>query len=358
MKDAFFQALKNIYLRVYSIVLKITYLYKSHSQAGGRETLDHEYKYNIKQYWAKFGLNAYYRDYKFYKHIGQQDNPKLIPSVIWHGIIEPRCCRIDMVTAFEDKNYMDVFLGQDYAPNALVRCIDGMMLDIDFRKIDIQQVLALCQNESSVVVKPTIGTGGGRGVTFLNGSEVKEKLLEDWRSEYGENFCIQSLIEQHPWFSQFNPSSTNSIRLVTYLGDTCFYPLSAFLRIGAPGAKVDNICAGGRLIQIDIKSGHLLRLSLDKDVKRIPIEDGLIESFGSIVPFWERMIHEISLLHRRLSHFKIINWDIVIDSDNKTRILEYNLIDSSIDWHQANIGPIFGESSDIILEEIFKCQKL
>ena len=357
MKDWFFKWLESVYGHLYSLTMNIVYRRKTYLFVKGLDSLDMGYRKKIRRYWKQFGLKPDLNDYRFYRSRGVKDDARLIPANIWHSVIEPSCTRLDMVKAFEDKNYMDLILGMDIAPRTVVRCVDGLLLDSEFRQLSIESAVRKCSGQTELVVKPTVESGGGRGVTFIDGYLVNEGFLESCNRDFSGNYCVQLKVKQHEWFAQFNSTSTNSLRLVTFLGEEGFTPLSCFLRVGSPGSKVDNISSGGKLVQVDLNDGRLLNLALDKKVNRVSIEDVVPDGCKKTVPKWNHILETLETMHWRLAHFKIINWDVLLDERGDVRLLEYNLLDSSVDWHQVNIGPMFGDKTDSVISEILTCRK-
>ena len=56
---------------------------------------------------------------------------------------------------------------------------------------------------------------------------------------------------------------------------------------------------------------------------------------------------------QRFPHFRLIGWDIAIDENNKPLIIEANLTMSGMDVIETIGGPLFGEYTDKVLEEVF-----
>ena len=77
----------------------------------------------------------------------------------------------------------------------------------------------------------------------MNGKIVDANSLNDVLSR--ETYLIQERIAQHEKMSRLNPSSVNTIRLVTcYRGET-IEPFSAGVRLGREGNVTDNWHKGG-----------------------------------------------------------------------------------------------------------------
>lgn len=74
---------------------------------------------------------------------------------------------------------------------------------------------------------------------------------------------------------------------------------------------------------------------------------------GVSIPNWQEVTKLVTESHYKLPHFKIINWDIAIRDDAKPIIIEWNLIDASVSFHQLYAGPIFGKMTEEVLKEVF-----
>ena len=59
----------------------------------------------------------------------------------------------------------------------------------------------------------------------------------------------------------------------------------------------------------------------------------------------------------RFPHFRLIGWDIAVGKDSEPIIIEANLTMSSIDVIETICGPLFGEYTEQVLEEIFLKKK-
>ena len=59
----------------------------------------------------------------------------------------------------------------------------------------------------------------------------------------------------------------------------------------------------------------------------------------------------------RMSQFRLISWDIVLDCNNEPVLIEANLYVGELEFHQLNNGPIFGDETEEILKEIIENPK-
>ena len=58
-------------------------------------------------------------------------------------------------------------------------------------------------------------------------------------------------------------------------------------------------------------------------------------------------------MSQNFPHFRLISWDIALDKNNNPIIIEANLKYGEIDFHQLNNGPLFGDDTKEILNEVF-----
>ena len=68
---------------------------------------------------------------------------------------------------------------------------------------------------------------------------------------------------------------------------------------------------------------------------------------------FEKAKELVKKAHPMVPHFKLVSWDIAIDEDEKPILIEANLAKGSSEFHQLNNGPLFGEDTKKILDEVF-----
>ena len=56
---------------------------------------------------------------------------------------------------------------------------------------------------------------------------------------------------------------------------------------------------------------------------------------------------------QRFPHFRLIGWDIAINEENEPIIIEANLTMSGMDVIETICGPLFGDYTEKVLEEVF-----
>ena len=68
------------------------------------------------------------------------------------------------------------------------------------------------------------------GITNLDNKSVEEVF-----DKYGNNFVIEELAKQHPAMASLNPSSLNTIRVITFRKENEILVCMVICRIGKPG---------------------------------------------------------------------------------------------------------------------------
>lgn len=359
MKDDFFVMLNKIWNYIYHFVTKLTYAYIVSRKCRKSPKLDKDNKQYIKSYWkTNYGKHISLIEFKWYKNFfPEKIDPRLIPDVIWHSEIEPYFTNMQMLLGFSDKNYFELIIGKSFTPKTIIHCINKQLLDCNYSPISISNGISLLKNYQEIICKPSIDTGGGRGVLFLKQEQISNTTINNLIKNFKGNFLVQEIIHQCEFLSKFNPYSVNTIRILSFLSEGKTYVLSAFLRFGNENNRLDNVSTGGGYIPID-KEGYLKPYVIKEKLTNhnlIKEKTSAINGFNFAkqrIPSWERTIELITVLHYKLSHFKIINWDISIQCDGTPIVIEYNLIDSSVSFHQISSGPIFGDMTENILSKI------
>lgn len=224
--------------------------------------LSREEKSKINQYWKdNYGKTVPLYEYAWYKSQGVDPDPRLIPDVIWHSVIEPAFTNLQMEKGFCDKNYFDTIIGSENSPETVCRCINSQLLNGNYEALDIEMACHILQQEKEVVCKPSIDSGGGRGIVFLSGEEITSDKLQSLIKDYAGNFIMQRIVKQHAFMNQLNANSLNTMRITTFLYQGKVHPLYGAVRVGGTQSRVDNYSSGGYYIQLT-KDGKLVDYAL------------------------------------------------------------------------------------------------
>lgn len=235
-------------------------------------------------------------------------------------------------------------------PTTIAKNIAGVFYDTEMKVISFQEAIELCcRYEEEYLIKPSIDSGEGRLIQFFDHGKANKKEIASAMKNMGANYIIQAVVKQHPVLAKMNPSSLNTIRIVSFFFEGEVHILSAILRMGATGAKVDNIGAGGFACPIH-EDGQLNEKGVNRKAEwRTENQNGV--RFADVrVPSFEKVIETVKDTHKKLAHFKLVGWDFSVDEEEDPVFIEYNVCPGS---NQITCGPTFGELTEKVLEEIF-----
>lgn len=275
---------------------------------------------------------------------------KCIPENFYHLTIEPLFTRGD--PAWEDKAYMHRFLPDVVFPQTIVKRVNGYYLNDRDEIISFDEAKNLvCQNET-VIIKPSRNSGGGRGVSAIGGSVFDQEIVDS----YGRNFIVQKKIDQQKTLSQFNSSSVNTEKIISFLYKGEVFILTSILRVGEPGAVTDT-ASTGRGYTIGIQNNGQLNTVGYNIFGHKFTEDATGRKFSGIcLDAHKEICAIIKKAHKTMPYFGLISWDFAVDSKGRPILIEYNLNYPDILIYQMNNGPLFGANSDEWLRDISKME--
>ena len=321
---------------------------------GPNPRVDAEYDAAIRPYWRQFKVRA---PKKFWFTLFANENrpfsPKYIPDDLWFGRIIPHYNNLIFAKALQDKCLYGTLFADARQPVTVVKNIAGVFYDADMRLLSREEAIALCHDRGRVLAKPSVSTGMGNNIRFYDSGALSDRQLDDIFQLYGKNFLIQEKMAQHPALARLNPSSLNTVRVLTFLHGGQVHILTAVLRVGGPDSEVDNTSQGGFAITVQ-PDGRLARLGQNK---KWQYAEGLANGvrFADVtIPSYDRILETVTRLASRMAHFKIIGWDMAVAEDGEPVLVEFNVIP----MHGCHCSsPVFGELTDQVLEEVFGRRK-
>lgn len=321
--------------------------YRRVREIAPKNVLTKEQKKQIRQYYAPYGkVDTWYHN--FYYQATGRFCVDYLPEDLHYCYVDPYFNDWREAGYLDNKCYYNrMFAGIRQAEEVAVR-INGMWFNGDRKPISRQDLDGILQGEPEVVVKKAQGSEGGRGVFFIKGTEfatIEGKIRDD--------IVIQRPLTQHPALAAINPSSVNTIRLISLLTDGKAKVYSGVLRIGVGGARVDNASSGG------ITCGIAWDGKLKKNAYNVKGEcwqthpDTGISFEDYEIPGFQKCVDAVQELHIQIPHFRLVSWDFSVDESGQPVLIEANVHYGQLDFHQLNNGPIFGEDTGRILDEVF-----
>lgn len=178
------------------------------------------------------------------------------------------------------------------------------------------EVLAFLERNQTFMSKPTHGSCG-RGIEKLNTADFPSldalyaKLLEQ-----APDLELEEVIRQHPAIDAIYPGSINTARIVTIRGKQGkVYFIAALLRIGN-GKFVDNFDNGGMLAQVDLETGEIQSVAIDKykNVYEKHPETGTPIK-GCVIPDWDKAKELVTQAAPLIPEVRYVGWDVCFTPD-------------------------------------------
>lgn len=319
---------------------------------GINDKLSDEYIREIKKFWHKrYKIKVDLKWFAHYKHCYGEESVYYIPDSVFHSIIEPFFNKDEYVKCMSNKNYFENWLPDLNHINTIARNIKGYWYDHNFNLISDDELLELLKNYKEIVVKPSVNSAGGAGVLFIPTIKTKKEIIK-LCGEFKDDFIIQESFVQHEKLQEIYPYSVNTVRIMTLNLEGKIYTLSALLRMGANGNRVDNMVSGGVNCAIN-KDGTLVNKLYNAIGKKFDGHPNTGSVEGKSVPNFDLLERAAHDAHRKLPYMGIISWDFAINEQAQPVLIEFNLKPQGLDLHQRENGPLFKDLTQKILDMIF-----
>lgn len=177
-----------------------------------------------------------------------------------------------------------------------------------------EKVKKFILDRKEIVKKPINGLGG----TDVCKIAVKDiKSIDEFYDNLKKDNClIEDLVIQNKKWSKLNPKSLNTIRVVTKAFNGKSEVIFAVARIGSGKSIVDNFHQGGVGVKVNIETGKLEGLAIDKKNNEYEFTPATkIKVDGFEIPFWQeviKMCKKASLVNENVN---IVGWDVALTDD-------------------------------------------
>lgn len=275
---------------------------------------------------------------------------KYIPASVYTSSIVFRLNNYHFSLAYVDKGFYDTLFPDVNRPKTFVKNVNGFYYD-DKNSISKEEAISRCMNLKDAVIKPSVLGTWGEGVKLFhtdNGFIPELNMsVADLFAHYNRSFIVQSKLEQHPDLARLNPTSVNTIRVMSYRKDNEVIILYAVIRIGRMGKVVDNETAGGIKADIDLETGRIKGPAFGSPTEpNMPQTDSGAVLDKYLIPSFPQVLDFVKDLHLRLPYFKLIGWDISVDTNGMPILIEWN---RKAELSQVAHGPAFGDYTEEIL---------
>jgi hypothetical protein len=236
------------------------------------------------------------------------------------------------------KSFSKVVLKTDSLPD-IAYFINGKFYGKDYSLVSLSDLREMVASHYSKVF--------AKGDNSLRGLSIHklgvEEINEDTFNQIG-NCVIQYSIQQHALFSEMNPSTTATIRMVTVRNSAGSIEFrSSHLKLGRKGSdwyQSENCIKVGVINNL----GELDSFGYTQDYQQVTKHpDSHVPFTNKKIPRFTDAIDMCVKLHSSIPHFPIVGWDITIDHQENIKVLEWNagIPHPGVRFNEAVLGPCF-----------------
>lgn len=322
----------------------------------------------IKAYWKKiYGKEISTKWHrKYYGYSGKLDI-QFFPEILYTTKLEPLLNPEYACEVLSDKSLIEFLYNKAITkdnhiiiPKTICGCSNGAFYDGERNPVDRDRIIQIFKTiDRDVIIKPTVGESSGRGVKLLSMSKGVDSIsgldAEHILDDYGKNFIVQEKIIEHSSYKALHPESINTVRVMTYRKDGEIKHAPIIMRIGVGNTFLDNAHAGGLYISVS-DDGYLGQKALRNysDPLEIHPDTGIVFE-GYHLPYFDRIIDAAIQLHKCLPNLYFVNWDLCVDEEGNTVLIECNMRCGSIWLFQNAWGKsVFGADTEYMAALIKK----
>lgn len=269
-------------------------------------------------------VDLYSHEY-FYSRTGVFTK-EYVPTNLYHCEILPRANMHPYNDAYGDKNMCDILFPKDKVAYNVLKNMNGYYY-LEGKPVSEAEALSFCQNIDDVVIKPSLAYSG-QGVQSLKVKDgmtnIEGLTIEQLFKKYDQNWLIQKKVKQHAGMSALNPSSVNTLRILSYRSGMEVLIIYTVVRIGRKGQVIDNQCAGGISTTVS-KNGKLGKYAFGGySEDNLEVTDSGVVLDGYQLPSYDKAIAFVKELHYYLPFFNLVGWDVAIQENGEPILIEWN----------------------------------
>ena len=252
----------------------------------------------------------------------------------------------------QEKFCFYVFLEKHGIPviPVLARSVDGKIYDFTSKDRPLSSYDRLF-----IKLSNSLGGNGARILTKKDGRFYDKDQPVELDSLLNEknDFIVQPVLENHNDIKALNPTSLNTLRIVTCRTKSGEYELwdPGMIRIGRRHAVIDNFTQGGMGVGLT-EDGKLKRYgySHDRNFEYFKMErhpDSQILFDGYEIPFYKEAVELLLKTHKLFPQLQTIGWDVAITEDGPV------LVEGNHDWGIEMLQVVQHKGSAARLREIY-----
>lgn len=249
----------------------------------------------------------------------------------------------DFYSLKNDKKHIDIFRNKRRFNEVFKQYIGREYHFLD--ENDEEKLIEWISKKKYIIAKPNYGVSGvGIEKIDITEWENKSDIINYLKSK--RLYLVEDCVQQHESMNQINPSSVNTIRVVTVQHQKQIDIISAVVRIGVNN-HVDNFSAGGIAAPVEIETGIIYRPAVTKKgstkFESHPVTKNRIVGFK--IPYWNKIIEMITEAAWVVPEVKTIGWDVAITDDGPI------IIEGNDNWNKDAFQIPYGQGRQHILDK-------
>lgn len=229
----------------------------------------------------------------------------------------------------------------------LAYSVNGLFYSKDHKILSEREIKEIVFKNSNLVVFKIDHSMRGLGIFFIKKSNFDINKIRALG-----NGVFQEYINQHNFFKEFMPNSVATIRMTTVIEDNGNSTLRGCL------------LKFGRSAHTHIKYGEQIKIPVNLNTGKL-YEKGFLPNWTTIdkhpdtnilfaeknIPNFTKCVSTVLELHKLFPLVRCIGWDMIIDENSNTKIMEWNGEHNGIIFAEATQGPCF---SDLGWDKLWK----
>ena len=302
-----------------------------------------------------YGTDADTRWHRYYAYFTGKMDPFYLPENIFSTKMEWVLNPYRLCSELEDKALLPLLFGcvpDLQIPRTIIcksygRYYDGGHSILTEKQAKEKLANFFIENDKAIM-KPTRDTSSGRNVKLLLQENYKDLLSWD-----DDHFVIQEVVINQNDIRALNPSSLNTLRVMTYICDGEFFCAPLLLRVGVGNNVVDNAHAGGIFIGVNDDGTFCKTAFSEYGEKHDFHPSSRIQFEGYSIDGVQRIRDTALICHKRIPQLGMVSWDFTINEKGQPVLIEANLFSQSVWLPQIAHGKsIFGKNTEKMLKLI------
>ncbi len=182
---------------------------------------------------------------------------------------------------------------------------------LDLTRASEEEFATFLQGRGDIICKPIDGSSGQGILKCAPEDYADPKALYDRLKAAGIGI-VEDKVIQHEALAALCPTSVNTIRVATLLGDKKEGIVYAYIRIGN-GKVMDNVDCGGMAAPIDLNTGVIRGVGANKAGETFEIHPMTGKRIpGTVIPYWQEVKDMCLAAMHRVPQVRFVAWDVAI----------------------------------------------